>query len=82
MQESLELNFNLNQTEHNIMKLSTLIAILAAALLLASCVTSETTVTAPDGTVTRTKQTVISGQDIATGAAGAADAVKVVRGDK
>jgi hypothetical protein len=50
------------------MKTNSIFAILAVAMLLASCATTETTVTAPDGTVTVTKQTTISGTEIATGA--------------
>jgi PBP1b-binding outer membrane lipoprotein LpoB len=55
------------------MKIKSLFAILAVAMLLASCATSETTVTSPDGTVTTTKQTAISGTEIATGVAAVAE---------
>ena len=54
------------------------LALLAVALLLASCVTSETTVTSPDGTVTTIKQTTLSGEGVATGAA----AIATVTADK
>jgi PBP1b-binding outer membrane lipoprotein LpoB len=58
------------------------IAFILAALILASCVTTETTTTAPDGTVTTTKATTLSGADIATGATGIGSAVKDVTDDK
>jgi len=64
------------------MKLKHSIAFLIAALILASCVTTETTTTAPDGTVTKTKATTLSGADIATGATGIGSAVKDVSSDK
>jgi len=58
------------------------IAFLIAALILASCATVKTTTTAPDGTVTVTEQTTLSGADIATGATGIGSAVKDVSSDK
>jgi len=64
------------------MKLRHIIAALFAALILASCVTTETTVTSPDGTVTKTKATTLSGSEIATGATGIGSAVKDVSSDK
>ena len=64
------------------LKLTYIVAISIAVLALSNCVTTETTVTAPDGTVTRTKQTVVSGADIATGAIGTATAVGIVDNDK
>jgi PBP1b-binding outer membrane lipoprotein LpoB len=64
------------------MKLRHSIAFIFAALILASCVTTETTTTAPDGTVTKTKATTLSGSDIATGATGIGDAVNKVSSDK
>jgi PBP1b-binding outer membrane lipoprotein LpoB len=64
------------------MKLKHSLAFILAALILSSCVTTETTVTAPDGTVTKTKATTLSGSDIATGATGIGSAVKDVTNDK
>jgi len=64
------------------MKLKHSLAFIIAALTISSCVTTETTTTAPDGTVTKTKATTLSGADIATGATGIGDAVKTVSSDK
>lgn len=58
------------------------ISIITIALGITSCATIETTVTAPDGTTTKTKTTTLSGSDIATGATGVAGAVKTVSSDK
>jgi len=64
------------------MKLKHIIAALFTALILASCVTTETTTTDKNGTVTVTKSTTLSGSDIATGATGIGDAVKNVTDEK
>jgi len=64
------------------MKLRHSLAYILAAMILASCATTETVITSPDGTVTRTKTTELSGSDIAVGAAGVAGAVNIVSGDK
>jgi hypothetical protein len=64
------------------MKLKHSLAFSLAFFIFASCVTTETTTTAPDGTVTKTKATTLSGSDIATGATGVAGAVKTVSSDK
>jgi len=58
------------------------IALILTALAFASCATIKTTTTAPDGTVTVTETTTVSGTDIATGATGVGSAVKTVSSDK
>jgi hypothetical protein len=58
------------------------VSIITIALGITSCATIETTVTAPDGTTTKTKTTTLSGSDIATGATGIGSAVKDVTDDK
>jgi len=57
-------------------------AFILSALILASCVTTETTFTTPDGATTVTKQTTLSGLDVATGLVGIGSAVKTVTDEK
>ena len=64
------------------MKLKHISIISILAFAAASCVTTENTVTTPDGTVTKTKVTTLSGADIATVATGIGGAVDKVSSDK
>jgi PBP1b-binding outer membrane lipoprotein LpoB len=55
---------------------------LIIAMILSSCVTTTTTITSPDGTVTVIESTTVSGEDVAIGATGTAVAIGTIQGDK
>ena len=67
------------QTSKTMKKTTILLAV--ALLALNSCVTTETTVTAPDGTVTVTKTTSPDGASV-TAASHAVDTIGAVSNDK